>query len=535
MLGNNAFYYNTIKKYIVAFGSLFNDIHVIRTDKNGIMVKDIKVPITFADKSKVAYQINSIHSRANEEYPIGSILPRISYNLNNSIEYDSARALNPLLQRAKTIRGGYSSDSDISVGRPFNFSFQLSIWTKYLDDMFQIIEQVLTFFHPDYHVTIKEIPELNIETSIPIVFQSCSPNIENEFEEQGQRVIKFDIDFVMKGWLYPPIKSNDIINNIQFNFLNNSENNNLVSTVRNEFDEEINKYYSAVIENIDPYFSSVENNENMMMGNNIPSIISTFYDKEFYDNLTPVISLRVESNNELDNVGNVYYNTNDTNIRFNILNSGSNKTAFDYSIENNKTNVELDTAYNVVLSNKNNFVYAIKNENNDAVLGVRIIDENTVKVISDKKVSVSIAQIDSYLEKGISFFSGNSGYTDITLSDHANIKSIYDINFIIVPVYDNDSQIGKEGRFGYKVINKNRIRIFNNGESSITFKWCLLKAVVEKVNIEPVSQIVLNVYKTDVEPILSENEFSAYWFNTINNNRYFIQKNKDGSQTVTLI
>lgn len=253
MLGQNVFYYNIIKKYIVAFGSLFNDIHVLRTDKEGNTVKDIKVPITFADKQKVAYQINSINSRSNDFYPVSSIIPRLSYMLNNSIEFDSQRVVNPLLKRAKKIDEN-SVNNEIGVGRPFNFSFQLSIWTKYLDDMFQIIEQALSFFHPDYHVTIKEIPELDIESSVPIVYQSCSPNIENEFGEQGQRVLKFDMDFILKGWIYPPIKNAQIVDNINFRF-NEWKTRENIATIRNEFDDDINKYYSAILEKDDSFYN----------------------------------------------------------------------------------------------------------------------------------------------------------------------------------------------------------------------------------------------------------------------------------------
>ena len=254
MLGENAFYYNIIRKYIVAFGCLFNDIHVIRTDKDGNFSKDIKVPITFADTAKVAYQINNINSRNKDIYPLGSIIPRLSYMLNNSIEFDAGRVVSPLLKRASKTNEGEITEKEIGVGRPFNFSFQLSIWTKYLDDMFQIIEQVLSFFHPDYHVTIKEIPELGVESSVPIVFQSCSPNFEVEFGEQGQRVLKFDIDFILKGWIYPPIKNAELVKNIKIYFDDYETGENL-AIIRNEFDEDINKYYSATIENIDSYYN----------------------------------------------------------------------------------------------------------------------------------------------------------------------------------------------------------------------------------------------------------------------------------------
>lgn len=261
MLGNNAFYHNIIRKYIVAFGSLFNDIHVIRSTAEGVTVKDITIPIAFAPKDKARYQINAINSDRNAINEIGAILPRLSFALANNIEYDTLRTLNPLLTRKAKIDTTTLDRSEVMIGRPFNFSFQLSIWTKYLDDMFQIVEQILCFFNPDYHVTIKEIPELNIETSVPIVFQGCSPNIETEFNDTAWRIIRFDMDFVLKGWIYPPIKDSGIINNIKLNFYSDLDDDKKVSIIKNEYDDENGLLYHAIVDNTESFFSDVDADE----------------------------------------------------------------------------------------------------------------------------------------------------------------------------------------------------------------------------------------------------------------------------------
>lgn len=263
MLGQNAFYHNVIRKYIVAFGSLFNDIHVIRTDKNGELFKDIKVPLTFASKDKTRYQLNSAHSRPADNLNIGAILPRMSYILNNNIEYDNLRTLNPLHKRQSLLNQETMSVDEILVGKPFNFNFQLSIWTKYLDDMFQIFEQVVSFFNPDYHITIKEIPLLNIESSIPIVYQGCAPNFETEFDETSWRTLRFDIDFVLKGWIYPPIRNADVIENIKLNFYDKVDDDSKVSILKNEYDEESNLLYQAIVDNTDSFFANVNNNQSI--------------------------------------------------------------------------------------------------------------------------------------------------------------------------------------------------------------------------------------------------------------------------------
>ena len=44
MLGQQ-FYHETIRKVVVSFGSLFNDIHLVRKDNSGTIQQSMKVPL----------------------------------------------------------------------------------------------------------------------------------------------------------------------------------------------------------------------------------------------------------------------------------------------------------------------------------------------------------------------------------------------------------------------------------------------------------------------------------------------------------
>jgi len=46
MLGHT-FYHNTIRRYVILFGTLFNDIHINRVDTGGSVTQTIKVPISY--------------------------------------------------------------------------------------------------------------------------------------------------------------------------------------------------------------------------------------------------------------------------------------------------------------------------------------------------------------------------------------------------------------------------------------------------------------------------------------------------------
>ena len=47
MLGNRQFYHETIRKIIVAFGTLFNDIHIVRKNNSGVVTQSMKVPLAY--------------------------------------------------------------------------------------------------------------------------------------------------------------------------------------------------------------------------------------------------------------------------------------------------------------------------------------------------------------------------------------------------------------------------------------------------------------------------------------------------------
>ena len=46
MLGNY-FYHEIIRKTIIAFGTLFNDVHIRHTDGQGNAANDLKVPLAY--------------------------------------------------------------------------------------------------------------------------------------------------------------------------------------------------------------------------------------------------------------------------------------------------------------------------------------------------------------------------------------------------------------------------------------------------------------------------------------------------------
>jgi hypothetical protein len=202
-----------VKKYIVAFHHLFNDIHVFRRDANDKVIKDIVVPCSYVAKSKLFYLLqrkDDVGSR------ISTTLPRMSF-LITGLTPDVSRK-EPQLNEIPIDYQNNDIERFMYAPVPYSFQIAFSIWAEYQDDLMQIIEQVGTFFRPDYTFFVEEIPELGIRRNISIVLNQMNLDIANEFGDEIDRVLTADIDFTIKGYLYPPIKNANIIKIINIRF-----------------------------------------------------------------------------------------------------------------------------------------------------------------------------------------------------------------------------------------------------------------------------------------------------------------------------
>ena len=208
MLGNPQFYHRTIRKMVVIFGTLFNDIEIVRYTQAGVPKEKWKVPLSFSPKERF---LTSITSNPDLTKSINTIVPRMSFNLD-SLEYDVNR------KQVSTIRNFAKSDVNNSVSTqfvpvPYNFQFSLSIYVRNTEDGTQILEQILPFFTPDFNVTVDFIPEMDQKYNVPIILDSVASTVEYEggLIDGTTRLILWDLTFTAKGYIWPPVKSSKYI------------------------------------------------------------------------------------------------------------------------------------------------------------------------------------------------------------------------------------------------------------------------------------------------------------------------------------
>ena len=207
MLGNAQFYHRTIRKMVVVFGTLFNDLEIVRYTQAGVPKEKWKVPLTYSPKERF---LTAITSDPNLIKSINTVVPRMSFNLD-SMEYDVNR------KQVSTLRN-FAQQDDTSVSTqfvpiPYNYQFSLSIYVRNTEDGTQILEQILPFFTPDFNVTVDFIPEMEQKYNVPIILDSVASTVEYEggMSDGTTRLILWDLTFTAKGYIWPPVKSGKYI------------------------------------------------------------------------------------------------------------------------------------------------------------------------------------------------------------------------------------------------------------------------------------------------------------------------------------
>tara|TARA_Y100001963_G_scaffold160042_1_gene267334 strand:+ start:20632 stop:21450 length:819 start_codon:yes stop_codon:yes gene_type:complete len=210
MLGQQ-FYHETIRRMVVTFGTIFNNIHLVRKDNNGNVVQKMKVPLAYGPQAKF---IRRLDQDANLDSKVAITLPRLGFEIQN-LAYDSARKLNRVQKFKKTKSSTTKQVDSQFMPVPYNLDFELYAMAKQSDDALQIIEQIVPYFQPDYTVTINDMADMGIKRDVPIILNSINyeDNYRGDFNER--RAIIYTLNFTCKFYLYGPVTSDKVIKQVQ--------------------------------------------------------------------------------------------------------------------------------------------------------------------------------------------------------------------------------------------------------------------------------------------------------------------------------
>jgi len=217
MLGTY-FYHEIIRKTVISFGTLFNDIHVRHQDSTGKDISQIKVPISYGPKQKFLARIQQ-QPELNKATQIS--LPRISFEMNN-IQYDPSRK-SGISQTFKASDSGKLKKVFMPV--PYNLGFELNILTKLQDDSLQILEQILPFFQPGFTLTIDLVDEIGEKRDVPMVLENIAFTDDYEGNFETRRALIYTLSFTAKTYMFGPIadSTEGLIRKVQVDYYSDSD------------------------------------------------------------------------------------------------------------------------------------------------------------------------------------------------------------------------------------------------------------------------------------------------------------------------
>ena len=191
MLSGTHFYNKTLRKSVAVFGTLFNNIKILRAGAT-----EEKVPISYGPRKKFLARINSDTSGSVSE-TIAIKLPRMSFEIT-SMEYDNESKLNKLNKRNITISGDSNRVNTLYQSVPYIVGVQLNVYALNQDEALQVVEQILPTFSPEYCVSIKELEGSGTVTDVPIILNSVTLADDYEGDFETRRSILYTLDFSMK-------------------------------------------------------------------------------------------------------------------------------------------------------------------------------------------------------------------------------------------------------------------------------------------------------------------------------------------------
>jgi hypothetical protein len=216
---NIPYYHSLFKKYVIIFGTLFNNIRIERLNADGTIAQNIRVPIAYGPREKYL-------ARA-ELNPTGTAkqaiqLPLMSFELTN-IAYASDRKL-------QTTRSFFTTTANTTTGDPiykktytpvpYDLTFELGIMTKTVEDATRIVEQILPYFTPEWTISARLLEDFDQLTDIPIIIDTVNINDQYDSNFEQRRALTYTLTFTMKAYLYGPVVSSKIIKITNINYTN---------------------------------------------------------------------------------------------------------------------------------------------------------------------------------------------------------------------------------------------------------------------------------------------------------------------------
>lgn len=220
------YHFNTIRNTTAAFGRLFANIKLER--KNG---QRIRVPLAYGPKRAWYLRVTADNaSNAYVGHSVAIVLPRMSFQMTG-LNYDPIR-------KTSSVNTYKAQDGDLDRlvrqfnPMPYDYNYELSIMTKNTDDGLRIVEQILPQFKPQIAITVRDMPELELTRDIPVIFTDIANEDTADLAFTERQVLIWTLNFIVKGYLYPPITDDKVIKLVNAYINRNPDMTDRIETIR---------------------------------------------------------------------------------------------------------------------------------------------------------------------------------------------------------------------------------------------------------------------------------------------------------------
>ena len=197
------FYHEILRKTVISFGSLFNEIIIKHTDNSNNVSSVVKVPLAYGPTQKFLARLTQ---SPNLNKPVQITLPRMSFEFTG-LTYDSTRkSTTTQYFTAKSVSDG-TETKKAYLPVPYNMQFELSIMSKLNDDALQIVEQIIPYFQPAYTMTVDLLNTIGEKRDIPVILENITMQDDYEGDFTTRRVLIYTLRFTAKTYLFGPVSS----------------------------------------------------------------------------------------------------------------------------------------------------------------------------------------------------------------------------------------------------------------------------------------------------------------------------------------
>jgi hypothetical protein len=207
------FYHQSIRKYVIMFGNMFNDIVIRRYDKQGNNISAIAVPLAYGPKEKFLVRITQ-DPKLDQQVAIQ--LPRLGFEMT-TLNYDGNRRLTGVTRNIRVVSDRDKLDYNY-VPVPYDLQFNLYAYVRNADDGAQILEQIAPYFGPEWTNQVRILPQTNVVIDVPTILNTVSIEDTYEGDFETRRAMIYTFDFTVKAYFYGPVRRQGIIKRSQIDF-----------------------------------------------------------------------------------------------------------------------------------------------------------------------------------------------------------------------------------------------------------------------------------------------------------------------------